>query len=96
MKSCVNLVTQPRPASIGDRYHVHVDTRASESKKMTFLLEYKTGESEQVKLDFSDRSDNNGQFYVELLSNRAPLERFTITPNQNDWPSELRVQLYAK
>jgi alginate biosynthesis protein AlgX len=82
--------------AIGDRYYVHVDTGASESKKMTFLLDYKTGESEQVKLDFSDRSDNNGQFYVELLSNNAPLERFTITPNQNDWPSELRVQLCAK
>ncbi len=81
---------------IGDRFYVHVDTGTSESKKMTFLLEYKTGVSEQVKLDFSDRSDNNGQFYVELLSNRAPLERVTITPNQNDWPSELRVQLCAR
>jgi alginate biosynthesis protein AlgX len=82
--------------AIGDRYYVHVDTGASESKKMTFMLEYKTGEPEQVKLDFSDRSDNNGQFYIELLSHREPLERVTITPDQSDWPSELRVQLCEK
>jgi alginate biosynthesis protein AlgX len=81
---------------MGDRHYLHLDTQAH-AKKMAFQLDYKSGDSEQVQLDFSLGSDNNGQFYVELSPTiKAPLERVTITPDKSDWPSELRVQLCTK
>ncbi len=64
----------------GNKYYIHIISSNKKLKKLNFNISYENQENEKINLDFQDRSDNNGNFYLELSDNiRSSLHGLDVT-----------------